>query len=29
MLHKPFNEERLVEGIDEALKRRRGSTPAV
>jgi FixJ family two-component response regulator len=29
MLHKPFNEERLVEGIEEALKRRWGSTPAV
>lgn len=29
LLHKPFNEERLVEGIEEALKRRRGSTPAV
>jgi hypothetical protein len=29
MLHKPFNEERLVEGIEEALKRRWGSAPAV
>lgn len=29
MLHKPFNEERLVEGIDEALKRRRGPPRAV
>jgi FixJ family two-component response regulator len=29
VLHKPFNEERLVEGINEALKRRGGSAPAV
>ena len=29
VLHKPFDEERLVEGINEALKRRGGSPPAV
>ena len=29
VLHKPFDEERLVEGINVALRRRRGPAPAV
>jgi FixJ family two-component response regulator len=29
VLQKPFDEQRLVESIDEALKRRKGSAPAV